>query len=121
MRDWVDAITQILEAKGFSVFSPYREVGVLTSKSTETEKKDCFEYDVKALDRADFIVALLDGVGYGGTSWEIGYAYARGKTIFGIHTDNGFPISNMILMSCKTVDHSLPQLINHILEYSFEN
>jgi len=117
MRYWVDAITQVLEAKGFSVFSPYRDAGLLTSQSTDEEKRICFENDVKALDRADFVVALLDGLGRGGTSWEIGYAYARGKPIFGILTDTGLPLSNMMMMSCKTIDNSLVQFINHIMEY----
>lgn len=117
MRYWVDAITQVLEAKGFSVFSPYRDAGLLTSQSTDDEKRICFENDVKALDRSDFVVALLDGLGRGGTSWEIGYAYARGKPIFGILTDTGLPLSNMMMMSCKSIDNSLVQFVNHIMEY----
>jgi len=42
----------------------------------------------EALDRCTCVVALLDGVQVDdGTAWEIGYAYAKGLSVYGIRTD----------------------------------
>lgn len=117
MRNWIDSITQLLEAKGFSVFSPYRDVGLLATDASCVDREHCFEGDIIALDKSTLIVALLDGLGRGGTSWEIGYAYAKNKPIFGILTDSSLPISNMVMMSCKSIDNSLPQFLNHLMEF----
>ncbi len=41
------------------------------------------------LDDCDIVVAVLDGGSDAdsGTSWEIGYAYAKGKKLLGLRTD----------------------------------
>ena len=40
------------------------------------------------LDRCDCLVALLDGTQVDdGTSWEIGYAYAKNMPVYGLRTD----------------------------------
>ena len=50
----------------------------------ENVVRDC----ISAIDDADAIVAILDGADSdSGTSWECGYAYARGKAIVGVRTD----------------------------------
>ena len=47
-----------------------------------------FENDKHAIDECDVVVANLNGViTDDGTAWELGYAYARGKYIIGLHTD----------------------------------
>ena len=54
-------------------------------------KHEIFNRCREQLDRADAVVALLDGTQVDdGTAWEIGYFYARrkpGKPIIGIRTD----------------------------------
>ena len=41
-----------------------------------------------ALDKCSHVVAWLDGAQVDdGTAWEVGYAYAKSKSIHGIHTD----------------------------------
>ena len=54
-------------------------------------KHEIFDRCREHLDRADAVVALLDGTQVDdGTAWEIGYFYARrkpGKPIIGIRTD----------------------------------
>lgn len=43
---------------------------------------------IQSLEKADVITAILDGSDTdSGTSWECGYAYARGKRIIGVRTD----------------------------------
>lgn len=68
------------------IFLPHRDagdVGVYDKRRTEM-----FSIDLKYLDDATIIVALLDGQDVdSGTAVEMGYAYAQGKKIFGILTD----------------------------------
>ncbi len=43
---------------------------------------------LQEIERADVILAVIDGTDPDcGTSWEMGYAYARGKPIVGLRTD----------------------------------
>ena len=47
-----------------------------------------FEQNKSRIDASQCLVAILDGADIdSGTSWEIGYAYARGKRIIGVRTD----------------------------------
>ena len=46
--------------------------------------RDCIEQ----IDQADVVAAILDGSDSdSGTTWECGYAFARGKPIIGVRTD----------------------------------
>ena len=43
---------------------------------------------IEQLDKANLILAILDGSDSdSGTSWECGYAYAKGKRVIGVRTD----------------------------------
>jgi nucleoside 2-deoxyribosyltransferase len=72
-----------------------------------------------ALDKCDRVVALLDGVQVDdGTAWEIGYAYAEGKPIYGIRTDTriagetGFSRVNGMIEGCLSgLVGTVPELI----------
>jgi sugar/nucleoside kinase (ribokinase family)/nucleoside 2-deoxyribosyltransferase len=114
MRIWVDRVTLALESRGFSVFSPYRDAGILHSTADVLERRACFENDVNELRNSQAIVALLDGPGRGGTSWEIGYAYAKGIPVFGLYTDAAKPLSNMVEQSCVTVNPTIASLLNEL-------
>ena len=51
-------------------------------------RKDIFELDIRQVDSAKIVVALLDGQDVdSGTCTELGFAYAKGKKIFGLLTD----------------------------------
>ena len=66
-------------------FLPQRDCGELGKGPM---RKEIFDLDINKLDSADIIVALLDGQDVdSGTCIELGYAYAKGKKIFGILTD----------------------------------
>jgi sugar/nucleoside kinase (ribokinase family)/nucleoside 2-deoxyribosyltransferase len=121
MKNWVDMMTLILESRGFRVFSPYRDAGLLSSLSSLSKKSECFHRDVDGLDHSDIIVALLDSPGRGGSYWEIGYAYSKNIPIFGLLTENEPNISNMTFISCKTISSNLPDLLNNIFGYLAEN
>jgi nucleoside 2-deoxyribosyltransferase len=47
-----------------------------------------FKILVEAIDASDAVVAILDGADSdSGTSWEVGYAYGKGKRVIGVRTD----------------------------------
>ncbi len=66
-------------------FLPHRDGGEL---GKGPKRKDIFELDLQQVDSAAIVVALLDGQDVdSGTCIELGYAYAKGKKIFGLLTD----------------------------------
>jgi nucleoside 2-deoxyribosyltransferase len=66
-------------------FLPHRDGGEL---GKGPERRDIFELDLKQVDSAAVVVALLDGQDVdSGTCIELGYAHAKGKKIFGLLTD----------------------------------
>jgi len=112
--DWVQRITAIIEAQGFTVFSPSRNAGVLNSSSTDSERSDYFRRDVGQLEGSDGVIALLDGAD-AGTAWEIGYAFSLGKPIFGLLTESDGAVNNMIVQSCKEIARSERELVDCLL------
>jgi nucleoside 2-deoxyribosyltransferase len=66
-------------------FLPHRDGGELGKGPS---RKSVFELDISQVDTAKMVVALLDGQDVdSGTCIELGYAYAKGKKIFGLLTD----------------------------------
>jgi len=66
-------------------FLPHRDGGELGKGPA---RKDIFQLDIRQVNSAKIIVALLDGQDIdSGTCIELGYAYAKGKKIFGLLTD----------------------------------
>ncbi len=95
-----------LRSEGFEVWLA-QEKGLL-KQGTDPEKKYLFEEDLKALRESDFIVAILDGNDVdAGTAFELGYAYASGKPLYGLKTDyrSFSPIENVNLMIEVPVRH----------------
>ncbi|MEN6511385.1 MAG: PfkB family carbohydrate kinase [Chloroherpetonaceae bacterium] len=117
MRNWVDTISHIFESRGFSVFNPYRDAGIIAINSPNIERIRCFNDDITALSSSTLVVALLDGASQGGTSWEMGYAYSKGIPIIGLLTDDHINISNMIYSSCLSICSDLPQMINEVFQF----
>jgi nucleoside 2-deoxyribosyltransferase len=73
-----------LRSRGHEVFLP-QEIDQTTEPGYAAR---IFAGDVTRLDRADAVVAVLDGSDVdSGTAWECGFAYAKGKPIYGIRTD----------------------------------
>jgi len=54
----------------------------------DSRQESIFSKNVAAIDKADILVAVLDGVDVdSGTAWEIGYAHALDKPVYGLRTD----------------------------------
>jgi len=68
------------------IFLPHRDAGDIGIH--EEGRENTFFSDLKYLDNAKVIIALLDGSDVdSGTAVELGYAYAHRKEIFGLLTD----------------------------------
>ncbi|MBW1933636.1 MAG: nucleoside 2-deoxyribosyltransferase [Deltaproteobacteria bacterium] len=66
-------------------FLPHRDGGEL---GKGPKRKDIFKLDIQQVDSASIVVALLDGQDVdSGTCIELGYAFRKGKKIFGLLTD----------------------------------
>jgi len=66
-------------------FLPHRDSGDL---SMTGDQQQVFKNDISHLEKASIVVAVLDGPDVdSGTAAEVGYAYAKGKPIFGLLTD----------------------------------
>jgi nucleoside 2-deoxyribosyltransferase len=65
-----------------------------------------FRMCVNGIDRADAVLAVIDGAEVdSGTSWEMGYAYAKKKPVIGLRTDfrpgAEHGVNIMLSRSCK--------------------
>ncbi|MBR6011706.1 MAG: nucleoside 2-deoxyribosyltransferase [Methanomicrobium sp.] len=86
-REFNAKIAGILREKKYAVHLP-QEVGDDSSTRDEAETGRIFEYNLKALDECDIVVAVVDGADAdSGTAWEIGYAYAVKKRVILLRTD----------------------------------
>ena len=75
-----------IKRAGFKVFLPQEDSNNIKDK--KTRQKIIFGENKAAIINSDIIVAVIDGTDVdSGTAWEIGFAYARGKPIFGLRTD----------------------------------
>ncbi len=80
-RAWNAQVAEGLRGAGHDVFLPQE-------KEAGLDGPGIFAADVAGIDRADGLVAIMDGPDPdSGTSWEVGYAYGTGKPIVLVRTD----------------------------------
>jgi nucleoside 2-deoxyribosyltransferase len=106
-----------IEKIGLNVFLPQEDSNKYHNE--DNRQQIIFNENLAAIDRSDILVAVLDGVDVdSGTAWEIGYAYAKGKPVFGLRTDfrtlgiEG-SVNLMIersIMLCKSITELIDQL-----------
>lgn len=83
-RWFIEQVDQLVADAGFVTFLPHRD----NPPKDEHNVRAIFENDKRGIDECDVVVANLNGViTDDGTAWELGYAYAKGKFIIGLHTD----------------------------------
>ncbi|MGQ0794280.1 MAG: nucleoside 2-deoxyribosyltransferase [Deltaproteobacteria bacterium] len=71
------------------------ELEIILPQDTEADFRDgktdfsvIFKRNVESIDGAEAVIAVLDGSDSdSGTSWECGYAFAKGKPVIGVRTD----------------------------------
>ena len=76
-------IMRSLTELGLDVWSPMVEAGILTPRSSLKRVKEVVAKDLRALDDATMVFAVLDGLD-AGTLFEIGYAVKRGIPVVGL-------------------------------------
>jgi len=102
-RWFMEAMDARLVRAGASTFLPHRDN---PSKTRETVSA-IYRNNIDAIERADVVVANLNGVTTDdGTAWEIGYAVAQGTPVVGLFTDwrRRFDDEVVNLMIAESVD-----------------
>lgn len=85
-RWYLEQIDCAIRELGFQTYLPHRDGGIKATTGHTTAA--IFEADLRGLESADIVVAVLNGPDVdSGTAWEMGHAYARGIPIIGIHED----------------------------------
>ncbi len=117
-REFLEEINSVCRAFGMSTYLPYQGGGLLTQDNND----EVFLTDIRALNKADIVVANLNGVDVdSGSAFELGYAFAKEKKLFGLHTDlrtfsSTSEVNLMMLKSC-VICHSLQELDTALGEY----
>jgi nucleoside 2-deoxyribosyltransferase len=126
-RNWLKDIRARIEGFGdeINVLWPYELITQEDKESLGTmAKQEIFQRCKSHLEDSDMLIAVLDGPQVDdGTSWEIGYFYARrkpGQKIIGIRTDfrkagecEGAKVNAMIECSCDEVVLTLEELFKN--------
>ncbi len=83
-RHWIETVDALVAAEGFVTFLPHRD----NPPKDQFNVRAIFDNDRRAIDECDIVVANLNGIiTDDGTAWELGYAFAKGKYLVGLHTD----------------------------------
>jgi len=88
-KNFNEKLTERIESAGYDVFLPQRDSADTKNMRKEQDAAELFRKNSEAVDRADLIIAILDGGSDvdSGTAWEIGYAYAKNIPVMGLRTD----------------------------------
>ncbi|APH38994.1 nucleoside 2-deoxyribosyltransferase [Methanohalophilus halophilus] len=88
-KNFNEQLTKRIEIAGYDVFLPQRDSTDTKSMRKEQNAAELFRKNSEAIDRADLVIAILDGGSDvdSGTAWEIGYAYAKNIPVMGLRTD----------------------------------
>ena len=119
-RAFIEKVANLVESEGFETFVPHRDVGLAKGM---IDVKEIFEGDIiKGFQGCGLIVAILDGLHVGaGTSWELGYAYAKGIPAIGLKTEE--PVEDAldqlsaILIASMPIATSLEELKKKLQEF----
>ena len=121
-RQYLEEIDKICKELGIQAYLPHRDAGLLVEGASAEATAHIFEKDKEAVQYADIIIAVLNGVMVDdGTAWEMGYAYAQGKPIIGIIEDTRLKLltnlNAMILNSVQLV-RSFEDLKKALIKYT---
>ncbi len=113
---WNRQIAAFLEGYAYEVFLPQEAGDTEAGRGTDVHQR-IFSANRAALDRADLVVAVIDGADAdSGTAWEMGYAYARGIPVYAIRTDFRMiglhERVNLMLEQAAVVVEGLQDLLN---------
>jgi|SRR3989344_2850602 len=79
-------IDEICKLSGFDTYLPHRDAGLFTREEEPSRK--FFERNLKEIEESSLIVAILNEQDTdSGTSWEMGYGFAKDKPVIGYISD----------------------------------
>ncbi len=115
-RDFNRKLRDRIQSAGFNVFLPQEDSNNFQG---EGRQKIIFDKNLDAIDASNILVAVIDGADIdSGTAWEIGYAYAKGKTILGLRTDfrtlGTEGRVNLMIGKSTMLCESISELLSHI-------
>lgn len=85
-RWYLEQVDAVCREMGFTTYLPHRDGGLKAGAGTDFAA--IFAADLQGLAAADLVVAVWHGPDVdSGTAWEIGFAYARGVPVIGLHED----------------------------------
>lgn len=114
-KEFNTKLDEFLRKNGFETVLPQRDIGEVWK--TNVNHRKIYEMDLHAIEKADVVVAVLDGPDVdSGTAFEIGYATAKGKTVIGLKTDTRIfapseEVNNMILQSVRRIVKDFESLL----------
>lgn len=118
-RDFNRHLAELLRENFFEVYLPQDTGDDSPSRDRRTHKV-IFQQNLAALERADMLVAIIDGADAdSGTAWEMGYAFAKGIPVISVRTD--FRMAgqhehvNLMLEESSTVVRSVEELVSRLL------
>ena len=123
-REFLEEVSRICENLGFKTFLPHRDVGLVRGIK---DVKRIFNGDIiEGFKDCSLVVAVLDGLHVGaGTSWELGYAYAKGIPSIGIKTDespeDALEYLSAILIASMPLVNSLKELEKTLKKFKKNN
>lgn len=126
-RDYAERLVCMISRTGHIVYYPWRDAGdafyrALSQNTTDNDwcTKVCAE-NVAALRRCSFVLAVLDGSDVdSGVAWEVGFARALGKPVFGLRSDfrmhahPGLSVNLMVANSCKKTFSDANELLEYL-------
>jgi nucleoside 2-deoxyribosyltransferase len=116
----LEQVDTLCNSLGLDTFLPHRDVGLAEGLK---DAKKIFDGDIiNGFKDIKLVIALLDGFHVGaGTSWELGYAYAKGIPAIGLKTDesieDSFEYLSAILIGSMPIATSLQELRQKLLEF----
>lgn len=119
-REFNLKLDEFLRKHGFETILPQRDVGELweqVRKHGRRAYRAIYEGDLRALEVADIVVAVLDGPDVdSGTAFEVGYACAKGKPVVGLKTDmrvftRGEEVNNMLAQGVRKIVRNFDDLL----------
>lgn len=122
--DFNKKLRDAVAEKGFPVHLPQEHAEDTIDMRHEHKQNYIFQNNVEIIDDSDIILAVLDGEDVdSGTAWEIGYAYAKGKMIFGLRTDfrtmgSEGMVNLMIDQSADAIAFDIPGVLEIFEQYT---
>jgi nucleoside 2-deoxyribosyltransferase len=106
-KETLEEIDKTCKELGLETFLPHRDVGL--AKGIQDVKKIFHGDIIEGLKDCKLVIANLNGLHVGaGTSWELGYAYAKGIPAIGLKSDESEEdaleyLSSILIASMKIV------------------